>query len=963
MSLNRRSILFVIFLLFVVALGVGLGHFLKNPPEATKSPIASSASESTAFSASTESSTPEMAVEDTKGPIELVSFSNRDLDGSPALALTFSKPLDAREKHDSLIQVFEMPARMNETQGSVDVASTAPNDVVTTGGTPVKGAWVVGENPRMLFFPHIKPQTRYVVYVAPGVLARNGKRTTAESRYSLYTAAVSPAYYFASKGMVLPAKQNGGLPVITVNVPEVDIQFLRVKPEQLPAFLERVFGGGNRSCYYDEENEYSYCDYYGNHGLKGAVENYELSSITTMTESVYSGRFLTEQKPNRRSVTFIPVEDIKELAEPGIYIAVMSQPNRFGYNNQVTYFYTSNLGLHTRLFAKEADVYVSSLAKGDAVSGAEVSWLDEQGKILLTGQTNSDGHAHFDTWPRAAKVLIARQGKQVTTIALREPALDLSEFDASGPSGRPVGLFASSGRNLYRPGEQFDISVLMRDEDGHPVKAQPIQAILKAPGGKAQFTAIWKPSDAFSGYYQQTLEIPADAATGAWNLELRADPADPTPVTVYRFNVEEFLPERMKLNLEVASAQLDAEHPFDLNVTGNYLYGAPAAGNSLLGAAQFLRNDNPLPAILPGFVFGDVNEDAAKSREELPETELDDEGKASVNIGLGSASSRNSPFLVRATMSLLESGGRPVIRTIERTYWPAPQLLAVRPLFSGKYVQQGSLVQFDVLRTDAAGKLSGGTFPARLFRENRAYYWSFDDQRGWHSGYTDTDELVATATVAMAEGKRGKLALQVNWGRYRLEINDPSTGKRLVYRFYAGWDAMDSESQGNRPDRVALKLDKPAYREGETARLTITPPHGGEALITVEGDRTLWVKRISLPAEGRTVDIPVSADWHRHDLYVSVVALRPGSSNQSVTPARALGLIYLPLSREDRKLSVKLNAPQRVLPQTPLKVKIQVPEAKGKKAHVTLSAVDAGILNITSFKTPDPISYFFAKHR
>ena len=39
---------------------------------------------------------------------------------------------------------------------------------------------------------------------------------------------------------MLPAKQNGGLPVVTVNVPEVDIQFLRVKPDQLPRFLDRV---------------------------------------------------------------------------------------------------------------------------------------------------------------------------------------------------------------------------------------------------------------------------------------------------------------------------------------------------------------------------------------------------------------------------------------------------------------------------------------------------------------------------------------------------------------------------------------------------------------------------------------------------------------------------------------------------------------------------------------------------
>jgi uncharacterized protein YfaS (alpha-2-macroglobulin family) len=119
-------------------------------------------------------------------------------------------------------------------------ASTDPKDVATDGGKRVKGAWTVGDNPRLLFFPHIKPQTRYVVKVAAGLPARSDARLDAEARLSLRTAAVSPAYYFASRGMVLPAKQNGGLPVVTVNVPEVDIQFLRVRPDQLPRFLDRV---------------------------------------------------------------------------------------------------------------------------------------------------------------------------------------------------------------------------------------------------------------------------------------------------------------------------------------------------------------------------------------------------------------------------------------------------------------------------------------------------------------------------------------------------------------------------------------------------------------------------------------------------------------------------------------------------------------------------------------------------
>ena len=924
-----------------------------------------------------ETSETERLAED--GPIALVNLANRDLDGSPALALTFTQPLDARKKYDEFIRVFEMPLRPKDQEkrsggehgddgkplqsAGALTASEDSDDVKTEGGVLVKGAWAVGENPRLLFFPHIKPNARYVVHVLPGVPARNGQKTSAESRYGILTADVSPAYYFASKGMVLPARQNGGLPVVTVNVPEVDIQFLRVKPDQVVNFLNYVMGGGRVSSGSedeDEEDDYYYGD---NRRLKGAVNHWDLDRLHRLTESVYTNRFVTERKENRRSVTFIPVEDVKELAEPGIYVAIMSEPNRFRYEYQVTYFYTSNLGLHTRLFDKEADAYVSALDKGTAIGNVEVSWLDQHGRILLHGKTDKAGRAHFAERPADARLIMARHDRQMALIMLREPALDLSEYDIGGVPGRAVSLFAYSGRNLYRPGEAFDISVLARDADGHPVPAQPVQAILKAPDGKAQFTATWKPNADFPGYYQQSLEVPEDAATGFWNLELRADPADKRPSVTYRFGVEEFLPERMKLDLSAASAQLDKDRPFELQVQGHYLYGAPAAGNRLLGVVQFSRDKNPLAQKLPGFEFGDVNDDAARYREELGERELNDEGDARFNIDLEKVADRHSPFLVHATVSLLESGGRPVIRSLDRTYWPAPRLLAVRPLFTGKYAQVNSLTDFEVVRVDADGNFSEGTFPVRLFRENREYYWRFEDQHGWHSGYTETDELTASDTVTLTKTGRGRISMPVRYGRYRLEINDPETGKRLTYRFYAGWNAEADESQGSRPDRVNLKLDKPAYREGETARLTITPPHAGEALVTVESDQTLWVKRLSIPAKGTTVDIPVDKAWLRHDLYVSALVFRPGSSGANATPARALGLVYLPLERGDRKLRVDLEAPKRMQPDAPLTVKVKAPGAKGQRAHVTLSAVDTGILNITGFAVPDPFNRFFGKLR
>lgn len=923
---------------------------------------------------------------DPNTPFAVVDAANRELDGHPALALTFSQPLDARGDYEKVVRVFKMPAAANakanksddddSSDGDADHAqgASAASEVSTsekltdfTGGVAVSGAWVVGDNPRMLYFPHVEPLTRYVVQVQDALEAKDGRKLGREVRYSINTPAVSPAFYFASRGMVLPAKESGGLPVVTVNVPEVDVQFMRVRPDQLPRFVDAMLarnrpshsdddsGEGDDSSHSDRDPDLS-------DDLHGAVSLWSLDRLHKMADSVYQGRFLTEQQTDKRTVTYLPVETIKELQTPGIYVAVMSQPGRFRYEYQTTYYYVSDLGLHLRLFDHGAETFVSSLTDGSGVSGVDITWLDRQGKVLARGQTDGDGHAPFAKQPAGAAVVLAQKDQQMSVLAVREAALDLAEFNVTGLPYQPVRLFAWSGRDLYRPGETFTVSVLARDADGRMVPPQPLQATLRRSDGKTQFVSTWQSVPGRAGYYQQKLALPADAPTGVWTLELRNDPASKEPNTMFQFDVEEFLPERMKLDLTSPTKALKPGDSMRVDVTGTYLYGAPAAGNRLIGVAEFSRSTNPFETRYPGFEFGDANDSSLSVRQQLDENHLGDDGKLSLDIPTDPAANAHSPVKVHTTLSLLETGGRPVVRSIDGTIWPADILTGVRPLFTGDYAAENSPADFEVIRVDQAGNLKAAKgLQVRMFRENRDYYWRFDDQRGWNSGYTETDELTFTGALDVPASGRAHLRVPVKYGRYRIELFDAATGQTQRYRFYAGWSAQSDEQAGQRPDRVTLKLDRDAYHAGDTAKLTITPPHAGVALITVDGDRTLWTKRVKVDGANTTVDIPVDAAWQRHDLYVSVMVLRPGNEGDLVTPARALGLISLPLARGDRKLDVAIDAPARVKSESVVKVKVKVPGAKGQSAMLTLSAVDVGILNITKFPVPDPFEYFFGR--
>jgi hypothetical protein len=66
--------------------------------------------------------------------------------------------------------------------------------------------------------------------------------------------------------------------------------------------------------------------------------------------------------------------------------------------------------------------------------------------------------------------------------------------------------------------------------------------------------------------------------------------------------------------------------------------------------ADFERAKNPLTAKFPGFEFGDVREDDAKSRKELPEQKLNARGETDIDIDLARlpGSSRRSPCAQRS---------------------------------------------------------------------------------------------------------------------------------------------------------------------------------------------------------------------------------------------------------------------------------------------------------------------------
>ncbi|MGJ0127579.1 alpha-2-macroglobulin family protein [Pantoea sp. RHCKP32] len=858
-------------------------------------------------------------------PLTIIDLSELQIDGAAALVLTFSQPLD--EKQD-----FAQSVRLtDDKQGRVD------------------GGWELSGNRRTLRFRHPEPSRHFTVTVAAGLRAASGETLAAGYSQKIVTRDIQPMVGFASRGALLPLRITQGLPVLALNVDQVDVDFFRIKNAGLAEFLAQWNYGNNLSTWQSED-------------------------LLKSSQLVYSGRFALNPARNTREKLQLPMSDIAALQQPGVYLAVMKQAGTYRYSQPATLFTLSDIGLSLHRFPAQLELFAQSLANGQPLSGVSVRLLDEKGQVLQSGTSDGSGHLRLRAEEKG-KLLLAVQGEQTSLIDLARPALDLAEFPVAGPQGYEKQLFVFGPRDIYRPGETVIVNALLRDADGKPLPAQPIKAELVQPDGQVMRTFVWQPE---AGLYQQRLPIPDAAMTGDWMLRLNTGD---NLKREWRFHVEDFLPERMALTLKSDPQPQPADASIEFGIEGRYLYGAPAAGNTLQGQL-YLRPAREAVAALPGYQFGDITEDGLKRTLDEVELKLDASGKATLAVE-NQWDQLHSPLSLILQASLLETGGRPVTRRITQAIWPAGALPGIRPLFGNKAVYdyrtdryhdeptvpEGGLAEFDIVYASSQGKkLAADKLTVRLIQERRDDYWSFSDSEGWQSQYSNKDLQEDERIIAVPADGSTRVSFPVEWGHYRLEVQ---AGEKIVssVRFQAGYDWQDNTNGTGalRPDQVRLKLDKAAYQPGDTVHLQVESPAAGKGYLMVESaSGTLWWQPLTVPQGGIQVDVPVAESWRRHDLYFSAIVVRDGDKASGATPKRAVGLLHLPMATEARRLTLTLDAPDKIRPEQTLTVRVHASRDGGplpEKVNVLLSAVDSGVLSVTDFRTPDPWQAFFGRKR
>lgn len=845
-------------------------------------------------------------------PDTVVQANARQYRDAPALALVFSGPLAPKSNWQTWLSVSE-------------------------GDKQLQGEWVLAEDGRTLYFPQVAPDKSYKVTLKAGL------GPEAQS-WTLKTRPLEAGASFAASGMVLPLRQELRLPISAVNVDEVNIDFFRVDAEYLPRFLAEYRPGAG-------------------------MGNWELEQITSRAKRVFSGRYALELDPNRRETRLINVKE-PQLAEAGVYFAVMSPLGNYDWRKETTYFAVSDMGLSARRYRDQLEVFVSALSSADPLKEVQLSLLDEKGNRLQVQQTDLRGHRRFDQ-VLGARLLLAEQGKHLAVLRLDGAALDLSAFELGTQPWQAQQLYLFSGRDLYRPGERLDSEILLKGQDGQLLPGMAVELDVKQPDGQLLEQKRLLPDSLGAAHYG--LRLPDDAPLGRWTITLKTAAGSRFE---WPFLVEEFLPERLKLQLGKGpdGELLNPQEALTLPLQGDYLYGAPASATKAKAEVKISRATMPFTQ-WQEFTLGDVLlTEQVRDLEPVTLT-LDKQGHGAFSLVDQLASVGTlGPLEVAYRVSLSEPGGRAVNRSRTQYGWPTgSQWPALKADFVADRVEGGKTLPFQILNLDEQGQPVAGEVKVRLVNEFRDYYWHYADGEGWKYEFNSQPYLEQEQTLQLDGEGPTTLSLPLAAGWYRLEVEN-SQGHQSSLRVEIGSYAWGGGGEQARPDKIAITLDKRAYQAGDKAKVTLVAPRAGKGLLLVEdGDGLRWWQRIELRAEGGGLaeargefEIPVSPEWQRHDLHISAQIAAPDSeskpvSQKSVQSLRSVGLVPLALDREARRLPLTLSAPDKAVPLTRLKVAVtSTPNSQGR---VVLAAVDRGVLNISDYQPLDPFEIFFGRKR
>jgi uncharacterized protein YfaS (alpha-2-macroglobulin family) len=787
----------------------------------------------------------------------------------------------------------------------------------------------------------------YTVTFKEGMRGKIGGELKEESQHQVAFGELEAGISFTSKKAVYLSKRGAkNMEVKITAIPKVKLTISKIYESNL-LMVDRYGYYPSTASFRGYEDEEYYDDYRGNDIALGDII-YEKEIDTRSLPKSGGGKILNVSQFEDRLPEF-----------KGIYHVQISSMKDYWVKDS-RFISVSDIGLVAKEGVDKIFVFANSIKTAEGMNGVNVSVYAKNNQLIGTGSTNNDGVAEIaytkkDFSGFQPALIIAKSADDFNYLPFSSTRVNTSRFDVGGKRNNPSGLdaFVYAERDIYRPGEKINFSVILRNREWKSPGEIPVKMKFLLPNGK-ELKEFRKTLNE-GGSAEASIDIALSAITGSYTLEVYT--SNDLLLASEDFRIEEFVPDRIRVNTKLDKPFVKAGESTTLSVNAMNFFGPPAANRKYEVDIQTRQKYfSPEKFADYNFSFTDLT---IPVKNDVREGTTDAEGNATQVYAVTEDLKNKGVLQTNFYTTVFDETGRPVSRATSVDVFTQDVFFGI--FYDGWwYHELNQPVQFKLASVNKDGNAVNAK--ARVEIIKREYNTHLVNSGGYFR-YESSEDIknIESKELTIGAGSSYSFVPRIP-GRYELRVYVPGSTSYVSQSFYSygrwGWSENNSFEVSNEGN-VDIDLDKKSYMTGESVVAHFKPPFSGRMLVTMETDKVVNYQYVDVNVNDKnrtvSVNLPLTAD-HVPNVYITATVIKAHEvSDLPLTVAH--GFINVKVEEKGRKMDVTIDASKAVRSKT--RQKVTVKAAPG--SYVTLSAVDNGVLQVSNFETPDPYKFFYQK--
>ena len=816
---------------------------------------------------------------------------------------------------------------------------------------------------------HIYPSQRktgtHTLKINKSILNQKGKTLDENITDIINFEDIKPTVKFLGKGVVLPSSNKMSVPFLAINYQEVEVTVTRIFESNILQFLqESDMDEGGWELY--------------RVGKQIAKQRISLGNIISKKMQNWNTYSLDLSKliaVEPGAVYRVEIQGKKPLSEGKVTDDSDDYRESYYYYDEYDNYYTrqrervrnflaSDLGITVKMDGNNnLTAFVANLVTAQSEANVSIKVYDFTNQLMCEGNTNSQGMVSLAYEDDVPHVVIASKGNQKGYLKVNSGnSLSLSNFDVSG-SANKKGLkgYIYGERGVWRPGDKIYLTFVLLDKNNILPKNHPIKLDFLNPSEQVVYTQT--KTIGIDGMYCFELKTDADAPTGNWRAVVTVGGES----FASNIKIETVKPNKLKINFSLNDKPYLIANNIQGKISSSWLHGAKAPNLKTDVQVSFSK----MKTIFKGYdayTFDDITRDFETEEQVLVSDKLDENGELSFSKSLAL---KISPSMLKAhfTVRVFEPGGDFSIDQYTTSCLTYSSFVGLKTPESNEYRQMiitNKPQKFTVASINDAGKpISVSGIKVEIYKMQWNWWWYSSGEGLASYAQNRNEELFYSKTINTTNGIGSFSYKWTNWdwGLYLIKITDPNSGHVCSKICYVDYGGSERASQNGSGAATMLKFstDKPKYKVGEKAVVTIPSAQNARALVSVEsGSKILNSFWVDCDKEKNQTQISIPLDENcTPNVYVHISLVQPHKQTSNDAPMRLYGVIPVFVEDPKTQLAPVISMSDVIRPEQEFSIKVS--EKTGTAMSYTIAIVDEGLLDLTRFKTPDPWKKFFER--